>query len=286
MTAHTLAEAEADGMKFAQSKGVHSLAELRALTWQKLLEPVRDSQTPAKAGGMPSLPRFMPIIDGYCLTAAEEQIIVQGKQNDVVILTGYNSGEIDGSMMGGPQEPLTAESYAKQARQSYGNMADEFLQLYPAATDEQAKTAKVRSERDRTLASMYLWARLRAKTSKTKAFLYLWDHTLPGPEAQKWGAFHTAEIPYVMNTLTNMPGRPFAETDRSIADMMSSYWANFIATGDPNGKGLAPWPAVGSKPEVMEVGDHNQPVSVTGSSVKFAFFEKYFSRQDAGGAKK
>ena len=270
----SLAEGEEYGLKFAQSKGAHSLAELRALSWQKLVEPVQDSQAATRASGMPATLRFMPIIDGYFLTALEEKVMAQGKQNDVVILTGYNSGEIAGSILG-PQEPPTAESYAKEARQRYGDMADEFLQLYPATTDEEARIAKAQSQRDQTLASMYLWAKLRARTSKTKAFLYLWDHTLPGPDSQKWGAFHTAEIPYVMNTLSHMPDRPFTEVDRKIADMMSSYWANFIATADPNGKGLPSWPAVGEKPEVMEVGDLNQPVSVSGSSAKFAFFEKF-----------
>jgi carboxylesterase type B len=224
---------------------------------------------------MPAIQRFMPIVDGYFLSAFEEQIVAQGKQNDVVVLTGYNTGEVGSSMLG-PQEPLTAQSYAKQAREQYGDMAVEFLKLYPAATDQEAEIAKAQSDRDRFLTSMYLWAKSRAKTSKTKTFLYLWDHALPGPDSQKYGAFHTAEVPYVMNTLLYMPNRPFTEADFKLADMMSSYWVNFIATGDPNGKGLSSWPAVGEKREIMEVGDVNQPVPAAGSSAKFIFFEKYF----------
>jgi len=38
-----------------------------------------------------------------------------------------------------------------------------------------------------------------------------------------------------MNTL-RMSDRPFTEADHKIADMMSSYLANFVKTGDPNGK--------------------------------------------------
>jgi len=26
---------------------------------------------------------------------------------------------------------------------------------------------------------------------ETKAYTYYWDHTLPGPDADKYGAFHT-----------------------------------------------------------------------------------------------
>jgi carboxylesterase type B len=55
---------------------------------------------------------------------------------------------------------------------------------------------------------------------------------------------------------------------------MSSYWANFMRTGDPNGRGLKTWAPVGETPEVMEPGDQTGPVPVAGSEARFAFFEK------------
>ena len=129
---------------------------------------------------------------------------------------------------------------------------------------------------------MYLWAVNRAKTARTKVYTYFWDHTLPGPDAEQYGAFHTSEIPYVMNTLA-MSDRPFVEADRKIADMMSSYWVNFIRTGDPNGKGLAHWPAIGERPETtMELGDKAATIPVTGDKAKLTFFEAYFGKPRGG----
>ena len=174
-------------------------------------------------------------------------------------------------------DQIAAETFVKQSRQRYGDMGDEFLKLYPAVTDAEAEASHVKSSRDQAMVSMYLWAQQRAKTAKTKAFIYLWDHTLPGPDAAQYGAFHTSEVPYVMNTLY-MSDRPFVDADRQIAEMMSSYWANFISAGDPNGKGLAAWPEVGDKKVVMELGDVTQPVPLTGSDAQYDFFKRFLIR--------
>jgi para-nitrobenzyl esterase len=266
LSTRSLADAEAVGKQFAEARGARSLPELRAMTWQKLTEA---------APGAGATMRFSPIVDGYLLPAAVREIVAQGKHSDVPVLTGANAGELGGFTA--PQSPVTMESFVKRAREQYGPMADEFLKLYPVGTDAQAAAAQVQSSRDQALVSMYLWSQERAKTSKTKAYTYLWDHALPGPDAVRYGAFHTSEVPYVLNTLY-MSTRPFTEADRKIAEMISSYWANFAATGDPNGKGLPQWAPVGDKPEVMEVGDSTGPISAASDEAKYAFLMKFLTR--------
>jgi para-nitrobenzyl esterase len=260
----SLAQAESVGEKFAESKGAHSLAELRALSWQTLIA--------APPGQRPQ--RFAPIVDGYVLPASVMTVIAEGKQNDVPTLTGSNLGELGG--ISGPPKPPTLAEFQEHARQRFGDAADEFLKLYPATTDAEAQAAMKESIRDQALVAQYLWARVRSKTAKTKVYEYLWDHTLPGPDSAKYGAFHSSELPYVLNNL-HTSDRPFTANDRKIADAMSSYWANFVTKGDPNGKGLPEWPAVDDKPQVMEVGDQTHPIPLAGSPAKLAFFEKYLS---------
>ena len=102
---------------------------------------------------------------------------------------------------------------------------------------------------------------------------------MPGPDAARFGAFHTSEVPYVLNTLYASP-RPFTDVDRKLAGMMSSYWANFAASGNPNGKGLPLWPAYSGKAEIMELGDKTGPIAAAGSAAKLTFFEEFLTRSE------
>ena len=275
MTGRTLADSEADGVKFAQAKGAATLAELRARSWQEIVAPLPAAPAPAGGGRGPAPIRFSVIVDGYALPAPVMEIVGQGKQNDVPTLTGSNADENGAS----PQPAVTVDEYVRQVRARWGEDADAFLKLYPAASDEQARAALNESARDQARTALYRWAMARARTAKTKAYLYFWNHVLPGPDAAKYGAFHTSEVPYVLNTLS-MSDRPFTDVDRRIADTLSSYWVNFATTGDPNGDGLPAWPAVdGTSWTTMELGDNPHAIPVAGSIEKREYFERALGRR-------
>lgn len=252
--ARTLADAEGDGVRFARAKNAASIAELRALTAQQIATP--------PVGGAPI--RWGTVVDNYALPSSEADAFAAGKSNDVPVLTGTNRDE-GGAV---PQPATTADAFQKQAQQRYADRAPAFLALYPAATDDAAKIAQNASARDVSRVTTSLWAMARAKTAKSPTFTYFWDHTLPGPDAAQFGAFHTSEVPYAMNTLA-FSDRPFTAEDRKIADTLSSYWANFAATGDPNGAGLPRWPSVAERPDAtMNVGDTFAPIPLAGSADK------------------
>ncbi len=258
----SLADAEKEGLRFAEAKGAHSLADLRAMTWKELTAPV--------PGGF----RFGPVVDGYFLPASVEEIFAQGRQNDVPTLTGCNADE-GGAV---PHPSVTIAAFQEQAHRRYQGEAQAFLDLYPASSDAQAGDAQNESSRDQERVSMYLWAVNRARTAKTGAYTYYWNHVLPGPDSEKYGAFHTSEVPYALNSLSRSD-RPFTEADRKIASEVSSYWVNFATTGNPNGRGLAHWPSVQEKPAVtMELGDRMEAIPIAGSAAKLQFFERYFAK--------
>jgi para-nitrobenzyl esterase len=267
----TMADQEADGTRFAEAKGATSLAALRAMTWQQVVAPV-----PAPAAGTaPGTPgrggrAFGIVVDGYALPVSVQQAFAEGRQNDVVTLTGSNADE-NGAQ---PAPTITLAAFKAQAQQRYGDLAAEFLALYQASTDDEARMAQNESSRDQARVSTYLWAMSRAKTAKTDVYTYFFSQPLPGPDAEQYGAFHTSEVPYVLNTLY-ASDRPFAEADRAIADRLSSYWANFAATGNPNGRGLPMWPAVSAElPQTMEVGKRFASIPLAGDATKLAWWRK------------
>ncbi len=81
------------------------------------------------------------------------------------------------------------------------------------------------------------WCENQLKLGRVPAYLYFFDRKLPGDDA---GAFHSSELWYVFETMPRC-WRPWEEQDRKLAEVMSAYWANFVRSGDPNGKDLPAW---------------------------------------------
>ena len=84
------------------------------------------------------------------------------------------------------------------------------------------------------------------KTGQAPVYRYRFEQTLPlaadaAADAEP-AAPHASEIEFVFQVLSSrkLPWRP---EDRKVSDLMGSYWSNFAKTGDPNGDGLARWPA-------------------------------------------
>jgi para-nitrobenzyl esterase len=234
----SLQKAEESGSSMAQALGVSDLAGLRNIPAADILKKATSIRG--------------PIIDGYVLPQSIADIFTAKKQNDVLLLTGWNEDE------GLAGNPKNAENYQKQIREQYGIQADTFLKYYPGNNDAEAAISQNKISRDMTFgAQNYAWAKIQGQAGK-KVYVYRFDRKVPATgEYAKYGAFHTAEVAYAYDNLRfiNHELRPLEPADEKIAHDMSNYWANFVKTGNPNGKGLPKWPLFETKEQqIMVIG--------------------------------
>jgi len=232
--------AEKIGEAFAKAAGADSIKALRAQPAEKIVEVFNNDPEGRKF-------RTQPNVDGWALPDEIRAIFAQGKQNDAPVIVGSNANEMT-TLTVPTTVPKTMEDYRKRVESQYGAMIKEFDAVYPVKNEADIPAAYLGSLRDVTFTlPMRTWARMTA-TGRSKAYLYFFSHAPPNPNSNYLGAYHAGEILYVFNNL-NRQNPLLQEADFKLAEMMSNYWVNFAATGDPNGKGLPGWTPYGRETE-------------------------------------
>ncbi len=228
-----LAEAEAQGIKLEEALKAKSVDDLRNISSDKI-------EAAARAAGV----RAGPDIDGYFLPESVDAIFQAGQQNDVAVITGSTANDI------GTTPPIrrakTVAEYEAAARQMFGDHADEFLKLFPVASD-----ADVPREADYVGRNMGFaigarnWAKAQTATGKQPAYLYMLTHVQPYTPGVTFadfnpataGAYHMSDVPYWLGTYetfnTFRTTRNWAAWDKELSNDMQGVILSFAKTGNP-----------------------------------------------------
>ena len=273
--------AEAVGLTAAEALGVDTnedaIETLRKILAEKLVEAM--NATMRQTGAAPR-----PNRDGWGFPRGVCEIFRRGEHNDVPVVVGWNADE--GTDLVHPWAPADVAKYREDVRQQFGDFAEEFLELHEVEDDEDARRAHFESYTDGEMAwHMLTWSRMTTKHGRSPAYLYLFSRVPPGATAERYGAYHTAEIFYVFGNLNlgkppfeppRIGHHPYVQIDRDLSKTMMSYWINFAKTGDPNGDGLPAWPEFsGEREELLEFGDRIQRRSRVRAKY-FDFWDRYY----------
>jgi para-nitrobenzyl esterase len=219
---------------------------------------------------------FGPVIDGYFLTESPAVTFASGKASRVPLLVGSNSQEAPGSTIFGDGIPTVAKYRAGLAR-LFGNKADAVFALYPARTDSDVLPVATALASDTFLAlPTWKWFDLQRR-SGAPTFYYYFTRVRPrfvtdnSANPLPWGAVHSAEIEYALGNLDTNPLYVWTADDRKVSATMSAYFANFIKTGNPNGRGLPAWLKASADPGKIR----RQTIDVDSRSAPFPEQRRY-----------
>jgi len=270
---NTRARAEEDGKGLADAAGVTTAEQLRAM-------PAADVTAKLRSGsGM--------IVDGWIIPQDPSDVFAAGKQNPVDVLVGSNRDDLSF----GPPRTTTPEQFEQGAAPRWGALADQYLKLYPHATNEEASKSQAESANDGAFWHMRLFADDQKKLGR-QAWLFFFAQNPPAPSGQPpFPAAHASELPYVFNNVGKAPLFPdpsdpalaaASAPDKKVADQMSSYWVNFARTGNPNGSGLPTWQEhkVGDSDRAIIL-DANPSSEKLPAKARLELYDKFYAQMRA-----
>ncbi|WP_338556451.1 carboxylesterase family protein [Paenibacillus sp. KS-LC4] len=259
----SLKAAEEDGASFFEFIGVSTLEEARKLD----AVYIRDKML--EFGGL-----WGTVVDHQYCNGNPYDLLLKGQFHKVPIMLGNTASEF----LSVPAVS-SVDEFRAMAVEMFGEEAEEYLKLFAAHSENVEELISQASVNHIEYA-----ARVSVKANSDSGngvpmYYYTFDADIPGWDNP--GTFHSVDLWFHFETLAKC-WRPFVGKHYDLARQMCNYLANFISTGDPNGKDstgedMPSWkPCTAEAPYGMKFADKAEFVAEPPSEVMQFLVRQYF----------
>jgi len=232
--------------------GVNTLAELRALSWQELIQ----AQEKVLGNALSSDVIYSPVIDGVVFPEAPLQAIASGQSEHVPLLVGTTKDETRWYMVDIPllASPLATPTAMMTAFPFYRRAIPPGKTMLGAVSLYQRTHSESPFKPNLVTLALLTDLHLRLPTLRNaeaqlshqpqNVFVYRFDWAPPSPEYPnlELGAMHGAELGFVFGypegwaEIYGNNGLP-----QGLLDQVMDAWIAFAKTGDPNHGNMPTW---------------------------------------------
>ncbi len=259
--ATSLADAQKIGVQVQEALKAKSIDDLRQAPADRILALQEEFQVGARGG---SIRVGGANVDGYFLPKSPAELFAGHLQNDVPAIVGFTHDESSNAL----RSAKNLDEYKAAARKLYADAAEEFLKLYPASSDAEAREMGRTAAREGMVErSARNWATVQAASGTAPVYLYMYSRVhpyIPGvviadQDPATIGAYHTSDVPYWFGTQDALnlihPTRNWTAYDRDLSHKMMDTLFALANTGNPATPSVR-WPQwKAASEQLVEFGD-------------------------------
>jgi para-nitrobenzyl esterase len=244
----SLETAERTGLRIQEALKAKSLDRMRQIPADRILALQEAFQAGATGGG--PIRVGGAIVDGYFLPDSPARIFAAHKQNDIPVITGFTHDESSNAL----RTAKNLTEYRATSARLFGPDSEEFLKLYPASTDAEARDMGATAAREGMVEKgARNWAIAQTQNGSAPVYLFLYSRVHPyikdvhlaDQDPATIGAYHTSDVPYWFGTLDSLnmirPTREWTAVDRGLSQRMMDTLIAFAKNGNPSTDAVR-WP--------------------------------------------